>query len=420
MAVALTVVAGLLVAGPAGASTASCDRVVSAAGSDANPGTVESPWRSAPHMVEQLAAGQTGCFQTGTYPFDEIDIVRSDITLTSFPGERATLRGTLKVERGADRVTVSDLDLDGRGSTSVGPFVFANDTTFDNVDVTNYHSEVCFVVGTSNPADGYAAGTVIENSRIHDCGRMPPENGDHGIYVEHASDTVIRDNWIYDNADRGIQLYPESHRAQVYGNVIDGNGEGIIISDASSGNTVHDNVISNSTIRWNVEASNLYGAGNVVHDNCVWASNDSGNGYYKQNGGILPLGLGGEAFTAVNNRVANPQFVDRARGDLDLQADSPCLAPSAVISIRPTAKQVQAGSQLRLRGQVQPAGRTHVIIQIQRHRGWRKFARVKVRPSGRFTVRRRLSHRLAAQRVRLRAKVPHLGRSRPVAIRVRD
>lgn len=413
----------LLLTGPTWAS-GSCDRVAAPLGSDGNAGTAESPWGSAQHMVDNLAPGQTGCFRAGTFAFGEVDVDQGGITLTSYPGERATLTGTLKIEQGADQVTVSDLDLDGRGSTNIGPFVFANGTTFDNVDVTNHNSEICFMVGASNPADGYAVGTVIENSRIHDCGKLPAQNGDHGIYVEHASDTVIRNNWIYDNADRGVQLYPESRGAQVYGNVIDGNGEGVIISDASSDNAVYGNVISNSKIRWNVESNNLYGTGNVVRDNCVWASNTSENGYYKQNGGVLPPGEGGDGFAASNNTVANPQFVNPAGRDLNLQADSPCLAspsPSPVISLRSAAKQVQIGSPVRLRGQVAPVERAHVTIQILRNHRWTRFVHARVRPNGRFSVHKRLGSRLATatHRVWLRAKLAHVSRSRPVAIRIR-
>ena len=49
---------------------------------------------------------------------------------------------------------------------------------------------------------------VIERNRIHDCGELPATNHQHGIYVAHAIGTVIRDNWIYDNADRGFSFTP--------------------------------------------------------------------------------------------------------------------------------------------------------------------------------------------------------------------
>jgi len=255
-----------------------------------------------------------------------IDVRRPGIILASFPGERATLRGELKLEKGANQVMVRDLNLDGRSPYNIGPMVFAANATFDNVDVTNYHSGICFILGANDPAYGRAVNTVIENSRIHDCGQLPAQNGDHGIYVEHSDGAIIRNNWIYGNADRGIQLYPDSQGTQVYGNVIDGNGEGIIISSdgssrPSSNNLVTNNVISNSTIRWNVESlwpNNRVGTGNVVRNNCLWASNS--NSYYNARGGVdAPVG-----FTASGNVVAAPQFVNRSWKDFRLQAGSPC------------------------------------------------------------------------------------------------
>jgi parallel beta-helix repeat protein len=278
-------------------------------------------------MADHLAPGQTGCFRSGTFASDdEIKVVRPGITLAGYPGERATLKGALAIEQGADGVTVSDLYLDGRSSGNIGPLVFASGVTFDSDDVTNFHSEICFVLGSR--IGGRAVDTVIENSRIHDCGRLPSTNQDHGIYVAHASNAIIRNNWIYDNADRGIQLYPNSQGAQVYGNVIDGNGEGIIISGdgetASSDNLIYGNVISNSRIRWNVESlwpSGLVGRDNVVRDNCVFASNPSS--YYDRNGGVLPPGPD-RGFSTSGNAVAPPQFADPATGDFRLQGPSSC------------------------------------------------------------------------------------------------
>ena len=71
---------------------------------------------------------------------------------------------------------------------------------------------------------------VIRRNRIHDCGELPSTNKNHGIYVSEAKRTMIRDNWIYDNADRGIQLYHDADRSRVIGNVIYHNGDGIVIN----------------------------------------------------------------------------------------------------------------------------------------------------------------------------------------------
>ena len=60
-------------------------------------------------------------------------------------------------------------------------------------------------------------GDHIERNRIHDCGVLPAENHHHGIYIEASDDARVIDNWIYDNADRGVQMFPDSqgsvHRA---------------------------------------------------------------------------------------------------------------------------------------------------------------------------------------------------------------
>ena len=90
-----------------------------------------------------------------------------------------------------------------------------------------------------------STGTVIQNNRIHDCGRLPREKPHHGIYVSDARGTLIIDNRIYGNDDRGIQLYPSSQATLVAGNVINANGQGIVFDGSSSNNTVRNNVLSN-------------------------------------------------------------------------------------------------------------------------------------------------------------------------------
>ena len=299
-----------------------CDKVAATGGSDSSPGSPASPYSSAQKLADSLSSGQTGCMRSGTFAAnDTIEVTRPGITLTSFPGERATLRGELKLEKTANGVTVRNLNLDGRSSYKIGPVVFASNDTFDNDDVTNYNTGICFILGAANPSDGRAINTVIENSRIHNCGVLPAQNGDHGIYVEHATGTLIHDNWIYDNADRGIQLYPDSQGARIYRNVIDGNGEGIIVSDGSSNNVIYQNVISNSKVRWNIESSDLTGTGNAAAYNCLRAGNS--NSFYDSGGGAQS-GNNSRNLNIAGNLVADPLFMSRATKDFRLQAASPC------------------------------------------------------------------------------------------------
>jgi parallel beta-helix repeat protein len=193
--------------------------------------------------------------------------------------------------------------------------------TFSNLDVTNEHTGICFLLGMP-PQEGpwgLAYDIVIDHSRVHDCGKLPATNLNHGIYVDGGRNVQITNNYIYDNADFGIHLYPDAENTLIAHNVIDGNGEGIIFAGeygvASSNNLVRDNIISNSQIRYNVEGwwkqGNPIGTGNLVDHNCLW------NG--KQ--GNISSDPG---FTVTNPTTADPLFINRATKDFRLQPGSPC------------------------------------------------------------------------------------------------
>ncbi|HEU4973477.1 MAG TPA: right-handed parallel beta-helix repeat-containing protein [Baekduia sp.] len=296
----------------------SCDRVASTSGSDSAAGTAAAPYRTVQKLADSLAAGQTGCIRAGTYKQD-VTVSRSSITITSYPGERATVVGRLYIRQGANSVTVSGLNLDGvNGSGLPSPTVNGNDDVFVGNDVTNDHTVICFNIG-SDSGWGRAQRTIIRGNRIHDCG-SGTTNRDHGIYVVGADDTQILDNVIYNNADRGVQLYPDAQRTVVRGNLIVGNGEGVIFSGegtmTSRDNLVENNIIADSTIRTNVEswypAGTPIGTGNVVRHNCLWGGAK----------GLVDTSAGG--FTLDANVTADPKFVNRSAGDFRLASDSPC------------------------------------------------------------------------------------------------
>jgi hypothetical protein len=308
-------------------SARTCDRFAAPGGSDRAKGTRAAPVRSVTRLAALLRPGETGCLRAGTY-YEDVALTaagRPDapIVLRSFPGERATLDGRLWLRRGADDVVVSDLDLDGRpaqGANADGlpsPTVDAADDSFVRDDVTNDHTGICFVLGSLT--FGRAVATTIAASRIHDCGRLPPTNKEHGIYVAHADRTVIESNWIYANADRGVQLYPDAQHTTVEHNVIDGNGEGIIFSggggQSSSGNLVAFNIITGATERADVESfyppGTPPGSGNLVRGNCI-------------RGGQPPVDTSAGGFTLAANTFADPRYRDTEARDYRLQPGSPC------------------------------------------------------------------------------------------------
>ena len=262
-----------------------------------------SPRQSPQAFVESLRPGQTGCLRPGVHIAgrDGIKFSRPRVTLRSRGRGPATLVGRVWIARGANNVKIRDLVLDGRNPKGqASPTVNANRAVFRDNEVTNRHTAICFLLGHDDW--GRASRTRILHNRIHDCGRLPATNYDHGIYVAFATRTVIHRNLIYNNADRGIQLYPDADGTLITDNVISGNGQGIIFSGTSkhvsSNNLVKRNIVANSALRYNIEwnwQGNQVGTGNVVRRNCIF-----GGAKDKGGGGIRAPYVG---FVARDNRV---------------------------------------------------------------------------------------------------------------------
>jgi parallel beta-helix repeat protein len=323
---AVAAVAVLWSGGGAGAAPL-CDRFASPLGLNTNPGTELLPYRTAQKLVNSLTAGQTGCLRGGPYP-GAVTIVRggsegAPVTLQSYPGERARVVGRVLVQSGADYVTLSNLDLVGTNLENLGsPAIEANYATVEDSDITNLNTADCVFVGTS---EHFVEHVTITRNRIHDCGLIPLTNRHQGISVWNAGDTEITRNVIYNNADRGIQLWPNAQRTLVARNTLDGNGEGILLAGSktltSDNNVIERNVVTNSTARDNIEVNWPVGApvgtGNVVRENCV-----SGGPRDNGDGGIQPRVKG---VVVSGNLVASPDYVDRLAGNYDLASDSDCL-----------------------------------------------------------------------------------------------
>ena len=308
--VATALAAMLASAAPASAAT-NCDGVASP-----GPGAVQQ-------LLDSLRPGQTGCLHGGAYA-ENVKVTTPGITLTRFGNERAQVKGRFWIARGADGVTVEGLYLDGTNRDSLpSPTVNASDATFRRNDVTNYHHSICFVLG--HPDWGRRrrrAHRVQPHPRLRPPARRPTTTT--ASTSPWRSNALIRGNWIYDNADYGVQLYPDAQDTKVVGNVIDGNGEGLTFSGdyglAPNGNIVEGNVIANSRLRNNIQSwyppGNPIGHGNVARDNCV-----KGGAYDHGNGGIASQW----GFRVLDNTRVQPDYADRAARDFRV-VGGPCRA----------------------------------------------------------------------------------------------
>jgi parallel beta-helix repeat protein len=445
-----TIFAALALPSPASAA-GDCTKYAAPNGSDSAAGSEDLPFRTAQQLAYSLEPGDVGCLRAGTYS-ENVELTEAGspsarISLQSYPGERALIVGELAIRAGADYTTVANLDLNGKNSGRwASPAVSADHAVFEGNDITNDHTAICFLIGTATRARH----TVIRDNRIHDCGRLPATNREHGVYVQAADDTQILNNLIYDNADHGIQLYPDAQRTLIKGNVIDGNGTGIIFSgdhgEASHDNVVENNLITNSKIRWNVEyyydPGEPIGRGNVVRNNCIHggANGDSNGGISRQVG-----------FTATDNVVADPKYASRGTKDFALASDSPCAgmlsgsaAPSqpdpkpvapgggggkVTLQIPPVVarpvQQVLAVGRVSVpepQSQAQPrakAKKRRVLVQRRTKRGWRTVAKARLGKGSRFRTRVRVRARRGQRVIRMRAVVRSVASSRVRRVKVR-
>jgi parallel beta-helix repeat protein len=426
-------------------SRITCDRVASPLGSNSNVGSLTKPFATVEKLAGSLKAGQTGCLRAGVYQRD-VKITRggtasAPITIASYPSERATVVGRLHVADVANNVVVQQLDLDGRNRSRLpSPTVNGDNVVFRDNDVTNRHTTICFLLGSIEW--GRARGTVIEHNRIHNCGELPPTNHHHGIYVEFSEGARITGNWIYDNADRGVQLFPDAQKTYIAGNVIDGNGQGVVFSRKSANNIVENNVLSNPLVRYNIETFELTGTGNVARRNCVWSTRHWGN-----SGIQLEVGI-----PVLENVVTEPAFVNRGGKDFRLLQGSPCVTftpipvapppvrvskrPKRPVRLRASAPSLWPGGRVRLRAYLTPAaaiaaGSEKAILKIHRAGQWRRVGVMPLR-DGSYTlsvelknVRRKASRRFGLvpvrrgpRTLRLRVFLRGAGYSNIVRVRV--
>ena len=313
--------------------------------------------RTPEELVAALQPGQTGCFDAGTYSSTEVDVSKPGVTLESLPGKRATWDGRIVIA--AAGVTIQSLNLDGTTGRLLSPPYdpqchAVGGCTLPSLTIAGagakiYRNDITNAKGICINAASYGGLTPdhfdIERNRIHDC--KPANNHIHGIYVVDGANGVIKYNVIFDNGDRGIQLYPHARDETISYNTVDGNRTGLEFGGngamPASNNTVTNNIFSfpsssaaDSTLgfgaRFNVEAHwvGAIGSGNRVTGNCSY-TNDTGqfSGTPAQSGFSTDGG-----FSVQDNIVADPLYVDRGAKNFSLRHGSSCAglgAPGDVV-----------------------------------------------------------------------------------------
>ncbi|MHB8658215.1 MAG: hypothetical protein ACYC91_09725 [Solirubrobacteraceae bacterium] len=334
-----------------GARGTHCDLYAAPSGSDlSGDGSLNAPLQSIKQLDGALAPGQTGCLRAGTYgdvnTWQQLTASGSAagrLTLTAYPGETARIDGWVDME--GDYTTLSHLEIDGANTlyktqrtnttcgypVSQGLAIAGHDNTLEYDD---YYQSVASLRGNGIGIGwwGDADNTVIRYDRIHDVGGC--DFYDHLIYLAHANNVRIYDNWLWNDAHGwGIKLDPGPTNTKIWGNVIDAAGSGFNFGNSSgtnptAGNEVFHNVVINSQgvnnpdIGWShpgvlVTSPGLqaYSTGNTLHDNVS----------YNNPGGVSNVvsTLSSSELSVSATVSTNPRLTDPAKHDYAPSSGSP-------------------------------------------------------------------------------------------------
>lgn len=101
-------------------------------------------------------------------------------------------------------------------------------------------------------------------------------NGDDGIGLQVATNTQITANDISDNTGFGVGLANNSHDNSIVNNILSRNAAGGIDIEAGDNNNNYSNTVANNALDGNFSGIVLENPGNVVHDNTIRGSLDTG------------------------------------------------------------------------------------------------------------------------------------------------
>jgi hypothetical protein len=250
---------------------------VSTQGSDRSSGTADHPWRTIQHAIASAAPGTKIFVRQGSYaPFS---INRPDLTVTSAPGERATIVGNAGARNNimvsATASTVSNLTV-----TGCVPNPRAN------VDITGDEGSG---IRVNQVTKATISGVTVQNSEGHNAAGKPV--GCYGILITDSANVHVTNSNVFHNG-AGI--------------VVSGGGKGVLID--------HDNVHDQNVIIWNTAAKNDdfggYGLaatfvtdspGPVFRDNTVQRNHGPSTDYGVDGGGM-------ELYDADNVTISGNSF----------------------------------------------------------------------------------------------------------------
>ena len=298
---------------------------VATTGSDSNPGTSASPWKTVQKALNTLTAGQIAVVRGGTYTANVTasrgGTSSAPITIRNYPGEKPVLRaGTgqsdnmpLHLVSGAQYLRFQGLTFEGAtGSSTTNIYAdgSSHDIEFSQCEDRNSARQGFFSENTT-------ARYQIIDCYFHDNGGSGPIQLDHQIYIEGSNHAIINNLLVRAPNGNGIQIYPSNSNITVAGNTINSVfRDGIIIgsdgSTTTSGARVVNNIITNARSGVTTYWGGAQGSNNVARNNMAYNTSSAA--------------FSGTGITFQDNVTANPMFANAGTDDYRLQSGSPALS----------------------------------------------------------------------------------------------
>lgn len=240
--------------------------------------------------VQDAVAGQTICLRGGTYA-ENINVdppngtAAARITLTSYPGERASIAGLVRFS-GLNYWTIRSIGFTWNGGAYDQHMVKITGGTgwlIDRVEMWGARSFANLLV-TGSPH-----GWSIRNSVLRDTyGGESNSTRSHNLYVNAPNGTngLIQGN-ILQNAPMGYNAKLSgsgygtdgTDNVRFVGNtLVNANRANLLLGNDATNNVVEGNVFSNSSDGWAVRLWDLRGSGNIIRNN-VYANATLCNDY---------------------------------------------------------------------------------------------------------------------------------------------
>lgn len=300
----------------AGIAVPTFDKYASPSGSDANAGTLASPYRTFGKLCQSLTAGQTGALRGGSYVGD-INITTNGtaanrIRVTSYPGEAPVVQGKIDVSG-----TYWTMDRFAMNSTGGSFMAWRAGLLLEYMDI--YQSPRV----ASGIYIGGADDLEIRYCKFHDVGAN--YHFDHGIYAGKGARMHIHHNWIWnDNNGFGIQVYSNPTDSIFEYNIIDKCGSGFVIADDGGAGTCLRNLVYRNVVTSSVQMYSQVGPQPRNMLNAYPPSPGSNNRFTENCGYDNADGIGGAANVIMSgNFIANPLYVNQVSHDYRLQPGSP-------------------------------------------------------------------------------------------------